>query len=173
LGNVRDIDAENVVLSLENLAAEYGPIFTLSFFGRKVIFICSEELVSEVCEKGFKKKLNPPLICIRDLTGDGLFTAYNEEPNWLTAHRILMPAFGPMAIRNMFPSMYDIAKQQVEKWERFGSDFVIDVVDNMTRLTLDTLALCAFNFRFNSFYQKEMHPFIEAMVFVLMESGAR
>ena len=38
---------------------------------------------------------------------------------------------------------------------------MIDVADNMTRLTLDTIALCAFDYRFNSFYQREMHPFVE------------
>ena len=46
---------------------------------------------------------------------------------------ILIPAFGPIAIRNMFPDMYDIAEQLTKKWERFGSGFVIDVSDNMTR----------------------------------------
>jgi cytochrome P450/NADPH-cytochrome P450 reductase len=43
----------------------------------------------------------------------------------------------------------------------------------MTRLTLDTIALCGFAYRFNSFYQREMHPFVEAMVRALTESGKR
>ena len=43
----------------------------------------------------------------------------------------------------------------------------------MTRLTLDTIALCAFDYRFNSFYQREMHPFVDAMVRALAEAGAR
>ena len=33
---------------------------------------------------------------IRDFAGDGLFTAKTEEPNWAKAHRLLMPAFGPI-----------------------------------------------------------------------------
>ena len=45
----------------------------------------------------------------------------------------------------------------------FGAGAEIDVADNMTRLTLDTIALCAFDYRFNSFYQNEMHPFVAAM----------
>ena len=40
-------------------------------------------------------------------------------------------------------------------------------------MTLDTIALCAFDYRFNSFYQREMHPFIGAMVDALAEAGAR
>ena len=32
---------------------------------------------------------------------------------------------------------------------------------------------CAMNTRFNSFYHEEMHPFVNAMVGLLQESGAR
>lgn len=32
--------------------------------------------------------------------------------------RILMPAFGTAAIREMFDDMYDIASQLILKWER-------------------------------------------------------
>ena len=35
------------------------------------------------------------------------------------AHRILIPAFGPLSIRNMFPGMVDIATQLVEKVRPF------------------------------------------------------
>ena len=69
--------------------------------------------------------------------------------------------------------MLDIADQMLVRWDRFGPSAVIDVTDNMTRLTLDTIALCAFSTRFNSFYQDELHPFVGAMVRALKESGVR
>ena len=43
----------------------------------------------------------------------------------------------------------------------------------MTRLTLDTIALCGFGYRFNSFYRDTVHPFVEAMYGVLGESSRR
>lgn len=43
----------------------------------------------------------------------------------------------------------------------------------MTRVTLDSIALCAMDFRFNSFYQDEMHPFITAMNSTLTASSNR
>ena len=43
----------------------------------------------------------------------------------------------------------------------------------MTRLTLDTIALCGFGYRFNSFYRDTPHPFVEAMVRTLAEAQAR
>ena len=33
----------------------------------------------------------------------------------------------------------------------------------MTRLTLDTIGLCGFDYRFNSFYRDGNHPFVDAM----------
>jgi hypothetical protein len=36
---------------------------------------------------------------------------------------------------------------------RFGPEYVIDPVDDFTRLTFDTAALCTMSYRFNSFYR--------------------
>lgn len=69
--------------------------------------------------------------------------------------------------------MYDIAGQLVMKWARQGPEVPITVTDDFTRLTLDTIALCAMGTRFNSFYHDEMHPFVEAMVGLLAGSGNR
>lgn len=59
--------------------------------------------------------------------------------------------------------MHDIASQLVLKWARQGPQQRIVATDDFTRLTLDTIALCSMDFRFNSFYQEEMHPFVKAM----------
>ncbi|MGE3510854.1 MAG: hypothetical protein AB7N65_18440, partial [Vicinamibacterales bacterium] len=66
--------------------------------------------------------------------GDGLFSAHGDEPNWGKPHRILMPVFSPVAMRDMFDGMDDIADQMLTRGERFGEHAVIDVTDNMTRL---------------------------------------
>ena len=174
IGNIPDMDSQAPVQSLMALAREYGPIFRLELPGREMIVVSSQALVNELCdEQRFDKKVHAPLEQIRDFAGDGLFTARTQEPNWGKAHRILMPVFGPAALRDMFDDMLDIAEQLLLKWERQGPEQRIDVVDNMTRLTLDTIALCAFDYRFNSFYQKDMHPFVGAMVRALAEAGER
>jgi cytochrome P450 / NADPH-cytochrome P450 reductase len=174
IGNLRDIDLNTPIQSMMRLAEAHGPVFRLSLGGRTLTILGSQELVNEVCDESrFGKKVHKTLEIIRDFAGDGLFTARTEEPNWHKAHRLLMPAFGPLGLRGMFDEMLDIAEQMLLRWERFGDSAVIDVSDNMTRLTLDTIALCAFNYRFNSFYQNEMHPFIAAMVDALAEAGLR
>lgn len=41
----------------------------------------------------------------------------------------------------------EIASQLVLKWARYGREYVIPTTDDFTRLTLDTLALCAMDYR--------------------------
>lgn len=68
--------------------------------------------------------------------------------------------------------MKDIAIQMVLRWARMGGQKAIDAPDNYTRLTLDAIALCTMNYRFNSFYQDELHPYVVAMVNLLSKSSA-
>lgn len=88
-----------------------GPIFKVSLGTGKPdrVVVCSAELLNEICdEKRFAK--NPTaggLSQVRNLTGDGLFTALDGEENWALAHRILMPVLGPMSIGNMFEGNSD------------------------------------------------------------------
>ena len=52
--------------------------------------------------------------------------------------------------------MVDIAVQLVQKWARLNPNENVDVPEDMTRLTLDTIGLCGFNYRFNSFYRETL-----------------
>ncbi|KAM0326101.1 hypothetical protein ACHAQA_006694 [Verticillium albo-atrum] len=172
LGNIRNIDKEFPLGSMVSLSDQFGEIYRMRFPGRTIVFVSTHKLVNETCdEKRFRKCINDVLSNVRNGVHDGLFTAEEGEVNWGIAHRVLMPAFGPLSIRGMFDEMHDIASQLVLKWARHGPDAPIMVTDDFTRLTLDTLALCSMGFRFNSFYSPDMHPFIEAMGDFLTESG--
>jgi cytochrome P450/NADPH-cytochrome P450 reductase len=59
--------------------------------------------------------------------------------------------------------MEDVANQLVLKWARQGPEHRILATEDFSRLTLDTIALCTMDYRFNSFYADEMHPFVQAM----------
>jgi cytochrome P450/NADPH-cytochrome P450 reductase len=59
--------------------------------------------------------------------------------------------------------MVDIAEQLVKKVERLNGDEEIDVVHDMTALTLDTIGLCG-DYRFNSFYRARLSPVRESLV---------
>ncbi|KAF1937047.1 NADPH-cytochrome P450 reductase-like protein, partial [Clathrospora elynae] len=175
VGNVADIDANNPIMSLCNITLKYGPIWKFHLPSGGRIVIASQALMNEICdEERFSKIVAASLEQVRNGIHDGLFTAYGpHEKNWGIAHRVLMPALGPLAIRNMYSEMHDIASQLVMKWARHGGEHKILVTDDFTRLTLDTIALCAMDYRFNSYYQERMHPFVDAMADFLKTSGDR
>src|SRR4051794_33242581 len=109
----------------------------------------------------------------KDAVDAGLFTAETQDPEWRRAHNILMAPFSLQAMQGYMPKMLDIADQLVDKWARLNPGEEVDVPADMTRLTLDTIALCGFGYRFNSFYRDTPHPFVEAMMRTLAESQAR
>lgn len=117
-----------------------GRIFRLRL-ADDTIFIGSQEYVNQVCDESkFEKAIQGSLLGAKDGMGDGLFTAYSNDPQWHIAHRILIPALGPLAIRGMFPNMLDIACQLAAKWYRFGPGAAFTPTDDFTRMTLDTIA---------------------------------
>ncbi len=147
------------------LAREYGPIMQLDLPGRQLVVVSGFELVDELSDESrFDKKVWTPLRKVRTFAGDALFTSKTQEPNWHKAHNILLPNFSMKAMQGYFPMMLDIAQQLTEKWARLNAHEEIDVPGDMTRLTLDTIGLCGFDYRFNSFYRENMHPFVESMV---------
>ena len=73
----------------------------------------------------------------------------------------------------MFDQMYDIATQLAMKWARLGDGAPLVPAEDFTRLAMDTLALCSMGYRFNSFYQEDMHPFVTKALDALLESGRR
>lgn len=164
LENLLDLSATTPVQDMVRLAREYGPIYRLEMRGRVAIVVSGYDLVNEVCdEKRFDKSIRGALRLVRRFGGDGLFTSKTEEPNWSKAHNILLPNFGHRAMQSYHPMMLDIAEQLVLKWERLNPEDEIDVAADMTRLTVDTIGLCGFDYRLNSFYQDGYHPFVSAM----------
>ncbi|TVY59370.1 Bifunctional cytochrome P450/NADPH--P450 reductase [Lachnellula cervina] len=173
VGNLPDIDPAFPTRSFWHLADLYGPIVKLNI-GQPIILLSSQELINEMCDQDrFEKDPNVVLVQLRVLLGDGLFTAKPREPNWGKAHRLLIPSFGPLGIKNMFDDMMDISSQMILKWDRQGPDHAIDCSDDFTRLAFDTIGLCVFSYRFNEFYLEQAHPFAQQMADVLLESGKR
>jgi len=106
IGNLLDVVTDDVpTRALERLADEYGPIYKLTIRGVERIVVANYSLFHELCdETRFCKVAGPGLAALNQGRGPpGLFTAHSEkDADWGQAHRILMPAFGPLAIRNMF-----------------------------------------------------------------------
>ena len=175
LGNVFDVDTADPLGGFVRMAQMYGPIFKVSMLGGVRLLVSGPELVDEICDDTrFDKKIGGGLSVLqRGPAGAGLFTAETEDPLWVRAHNVLMTPFSLQAMRDYMPKMLDVAEQLMDKWGRLNPGEEVDVAADMTRLTLDTIALCGFGYRFNSFYRESPHPFVDAMVRVLTEAQAR
>ncbi|WP_235930348.1 bifunctional cytochrome P450/NADPH--P450 reductase [Sulfitobacter sediminilitoris] len=164
LGNVLSVDKDQPLQSLMDLTRKLGPIIRMDMMGTPLVVVSGHELVKELCDESrFDKAVRGSLRRVRAIGGDGLFTGDTQEPNWGKAHNILLPTFSRQAMSNYMPMMQDVASQLCMKWERLNADDEIDVVHDMTAVALDTIGICGFNYRFNSFYREDYHPFITAL----------
>ncbi|MEU8148842.1 cytochrome P450 [Nonomuraea sp. NPDC048901] len=174
LGHTPQIPGTNPVAYFGELSKQFPEgLFSMDIAGQNNVFVYDPDLVAEVCdETRFGKPILPPLSHVRDYAGAGLFTAHDDEEVWGMAHRILMPAFSQRAMKSYFGQMLEIAQNLVGKWER-RQGRLVKVTDDYTRLTLDTIALSGFGYRFDSFRDEELHPFLTALLHALVESMRR
>ncbi|AJP05238.1 P450 reductase [Streptomyces cyaneogriseus subsp. noncyanogenus] len=157
------------------LMREHGPVLVRRLHGRDTLFVADLGLVTDLADDArFAKHIGPALENVREFAADGLFTAYNDEPNWAKAHDILMPAFALGSMRTYHPVMLTVARRLVDHWDRAArAGQPVNVPDDMTRMTLDTIGLAGFGYDFGSFARDEPHPFVASMVRCLEWSMTR
>ncbi|MFD3810390.1 cytochrome P450 [Rhodococcus sp. NPDC058639] len=165
LGDLLSIDVAKPVQREMRMAQELGGIFERKIFRHRLIVVSGADLVREVNdEEKWAKFLGKPLRKLRVIAGDGLFTAFNSEPNWRKAHNILGPGFSQAAMRGYHDSMLAVIDRLLHSWDvaADGGEY-IDVPQSMTSLTFDVIGRCGLSYDFDSFGRAEPDPFIEAM----------
>ncbi|MEU7814489.1 cytochrome P450 [Pseudonocardia sp. NPDC049154] len=175
IGNMFEIHQATLIQDLIKVVREWGPMVKLTTPTGPIYVASGLEMVNDLCDDTrFDKLVGLSQREFRKThKSAGLFTADTDDPLWKSAHDILLPSFSTWAMKGYLDPMIDIAEQLCLKWERLNPDEPIDVTADMTRLTLDTIALCGFSYRFNSFYREGQHPFVEAMMGALHETQAR
>jgi cytochrome P450 / NADPH-cytochrome P450 reductase len=172
VGNLHQIPKAGLMGHLLSVSREFEDqgIFKLRFGSRVGIFVTHPNLVAELSdETRFRKIPGPGLRVVRKFAGDGLFTAFSEEANWGKAHRILLPAFNQRAMRGYFDLILEVCDQLVGKWRGLSGQDVL-IADDMTRLTLDSIAIAGFGHRFNSFQHQSLDPFLMSLGDALSEA---
>ncbi|MGK5533939.1 cytochrome P450 [Streptomyces sp. URMC 129] len=166
LGDVIGSSLTTPVQDSLRIARELGPIFRRKIFGLEVVFVTGADLVTELAdEKRFVKYVTNAVQSLRAVAGDGLFTAYGNEPNWQRAHDILAPAFTREAMVRYHPTMLAMAHRLMHVWDGHAqAGTPADVTGDTTKLTLETIAHTGFGYDFRSFERDEPHPFVTAMV---------
>ncbi|MFI2561979.1 cytochrome P450 [Nocardia farcinica] len=165
LGDLLSIDVAKPVQREMQMAQELGGIFERKILKHRLIVVSGADLVREVNdEEKWAKFLGKPLRKLRVIAGDGLFTAFNSEPNWRKAHNILGPGFSQAAMRGYHDSMLAVIDRLLHSWDVAAeSGEYVDVPQSMTSLTFDVIGRCGFGYDFDSFGRAEPDPFVEAM----------
>ncbi|NEB79200.1 cytochrome P450 [Streptomyces sp. SID14478] len=166
---IGDVMGANVRTPLQDsmrIATQLGPIFRRKGFGKEIVFVAGAELAAELADEArFAKHVGLGVANLRPVAGDGLFTAYNHEPNWQLAHDILAPGFSREAMAGYHPLMLDVAGRLTAAWDASeAAGRTVDVPGDMTKLTLETIARTGFGHDFGSFERERPHPFVTAMV---------
>jgi cytochrome P450 / NADPH-cytochrome P450 reductase len=171
IGNLHQIPKSGLIQHLMDVARDFADpgIFKVYFGSYVTLWVSHPDLVAELCdETRFRKIPGPGLRAVRSFAGDGLFTAFSEEPNWSKAHNILLPAFSQRAMRGYYDMMLEVTDALIAKWDAMvGQD--VNVPDDMTRFTLDSIAIAGFGYRFNSFAKEPLDPFLESLATGLIE----
>lgn len=165
-GDVLGLSLRTPVQNSMRVGRELGPIFRRRVFGSEVVLLWGADLVADLSDESrFAKHVGPAIANLRPLAGDGLFTAYNDEPNWRLAHDILAPGFSRDAMAGYHPMMLDVAGRLTARWDELaGEGRTADVPGDMTKMTLETVARAGFGYEFGSFERGRPHPFVTAMV---------
>ncbi|KAI0190505.1 cytochrome P450-like protein [Xylaria flabelliformis] len=163
LGNIKDIDPNNTWWSLKKLAEKYGEIFQVKILGKTIVFVGGAALAEELCdEKRFRKFVGGPIVEIRALVHDSLFTAFDHEASWGIHHRIIAPKLSSCSMTNIFNEMRDITNELIEKWKGLGADTKFAPLDDLNRLNLETTTYTLYGKRLNGLTGPE-HPVLKAM----------
>ncbi|MEH0425700.1 cytochrome P450 [Streptomyces stelliscabiei] len=175
VGDVLGTNVRTPVQESVRLGQRLGPIFRRKAFGKEIVFVGGAGLAAEMADESrFAKHVGVGVANLRPVAGDGLFTAYNHEPNWQLAHDVLAPGFGREAMAGYHPMMLDVAEQLTEHWDRAeAAGSTVDVPGDMTKLTLETIARTGFGHDFGSFERTRPHPFVAAMVGTLTYAQRR
>ncbi|AMY26311.1 putative bifunctional P-450/NADPH-P450 reductase 2 (plasmid) [Rhodococcoides fascians] len=141
-------------------------IYERKIFGHRLVVVSEPELVAEVNdEKYWAKFLALPHRKLRAIGEDGLFTAFNSEPNWHRAHAVLGPAFSKGAMRGYHEAMQESVNELLTSWDNGAGSGPVDAYDECSKLTFDVIGRCALSHDFGSFRQPV--PFADAIARVL------
>ncbi len=146
LGDVFAVNRRSPTQSELDLAKQLGPIYELKFGSDRFLVVSSGELATQVNDEDrWSKLVAGPFRAMRSkgFTGKGLLTANTSDPLWNHANELLGPAFTQAAMRSYHGEMASAVTQLLELWSGSGGK-PVDVVDDMSRLTLEVIGRAGF-----------------------------
>jgi len=132
-------------------------------FDIPVIVLAGTALINDVNDDAvWEKNVGFSLRRLRPIAGDGLITAFNDEPNWQRAHNILMPVFSKSAMMDYHDTMAATVRELLQAWQRTSG--WLDIADEANRLTIEIIARAGFSYSFGKLGDRDENPFLDAVL---------
>jgi cytochrome P450 len=162
IGDLRTMDLNKPVQDVTDDLRKLGNGMIEQPFGQPVIFLADPALIEDVNdETRWEKHIGPSLRRARSVLGDGLFTAYNDEPNWRKAHNILTPAFTKTAMSRYHDKMAATIGELMDAWnKRSAVRGWITIPADTNRLTVEIIARAGMGHSFSKLSDPRENAFI-------------
>lgn len=160
------------ILDRTTYLTRLGPIFKINILGKQIVFVSNVALLEEVCdEKRFRKLVTGPVVEMRNLAHDCLFTAYQSEEIWGITHRIMAPYVTQQAAEKGFNDMAKVIPDLTKKWTS-GAKRKTLMTSDLSRLLMTSVVQCFYNQRIEILEGPE-DPLIHAWESITQEAMKR
>lgn len=149
LGDILGMDRERPNQKTLWQFSQLGPIYRRTFVGgTHLTFVGSAELLGQLLDEDTWERYNGrPIVQLRKLGGDGLFTAYNDEPAWTTGHEALIGGFTKPAMSSYHSTMRAVSDELSDVLA--GGSTEVSGLETLTnRVALEVIGRCGFGYSF-------------------------
>ncbi|HET8682677.1 MAG TPA: cytochrome P450 [Micromonosporaceae bacterium] len=166
LGDLRPVSPRAPLQDIMRLAQGLGPIFEVKAFRHRIVVVAAHRYAAQLCDEDkFEKAQTPGHAALRRRGGDGIFTAYNDEPAWRLAHDLLLPAFSRASMQRYHHTMTAVLDELIEVWGSAADRGQwVDIPTSMTRMTIEILCRCAFGTSMQPLASLDQPQFVTAML---------
>ncbi|OBZ85113.1 hypothetical protein A0J61_06837 [Choanephora cucurbitarum] len=165
IGNLYDV-LPDVSKSIHRYLETYGSVVSINMCGTEAVTTNDPDVIEVFVKESefFTKKIDTVLKEIKDFSGDGLFTSDTDTIEWKLAHKLLMPAFSPRAIKAYQPKMGEVVLETIRVLEQYDPADKVEILTWCTNLSFELIARVGFGYSFDLMHlDKPAHPFIKAI----------
>lgn len=156
LGNLHQLDPERFHEQLEEWNRQFGPYFTISI-GPRRIFVTSDletGLTALRDRPGRFRRLSTIEPVAKEMGINGAFSVEGER--WRPQRDLVTRALAPGQLESFFPTLRDITERLRRRWLRAAENGgVTDILQDLTRFTVDTTATLVFGTDVNTLESNE------------------
>ncbi|MFT5779682.1 MAG: cytochrome P450, partial [Crocinitomicaceae bacterium] len=151
VGSALSIDISNMHNQIEELAAEYGPVFRLKLVTNSLIIVTDTDIVQHILKdrpEGFIRMSKVDRI-LRRQGVHGVFNAEGED--WKQHRRVVTKGLDVKHQKAFFDKMLVTVERLHKKWNKDADEGkIIDIQQDFLRFTVDITTSLAFGYDMNT-----------------------